>query len=167
MKFKIRPWDLDDLTDLVRHAGNYNVAKNLRNRFPHPYSIADGEKFIRYQMEKDPTQHFAITANGHAIGSIGLMLMKDIHCKNAEIGYWIAESYWGKGVMSSMVPEIVGYGFENFDITRIFAVVSNRNIGSGKVLENSGFDLEARFKSTLFKNGSFHDELVYAIRRST
>jgi RimJ/RimL family protein N-acetyltransferase len=90
----------------------------------------------------------------------------DIHKKNAELGYWLAEPYWGKGIVSNAVKEIVTYGFENFDIDRIFARPFGTNIGSQKVLEKAGFILEGTFKNTLYKNGVYLDELIYAVRKN-
>jgi len=165
-KIQIEPWSMDHLESMAFYANNINVARRLRDIFPHPYSIEDGKQFIQKQLNCNPAENFAVIANGKAIGSIGLMPKRDIYCKNAEIGYWIAESFWGKGIVSTLVPKVVAYGFEHFDIDRIYAVVSHRKPASCRVLEKCRFQLEARLESTLFKQGEFHDELIYAVRKN-
>jgi RimJ/RimL family protein N-acetyltransferase len=84
---------------------------------------------------------------------------------NAELGYWIGQPFWGKGIMTTVIQKMVKYSFENFDITRIFARPYGSNIGSQKALEKAGFKLEAKFEKILIKNNVFEDELVYAIRK--
>ena len=89
----------------------------------------------------------------------------DVHRKNAELGYWLAEPYWGQGIITRAITRMVSYGFEHWDIHRIFARPFGTNIASQRALEKAGFVLEARFEKTIFKNGEYLDELVYAIRR--
>jgi RimJ/RimL family protein N-acetyltransferase len=110
----------------------------------------------------NPTKVFAIDVNGEAVGSIGVFPQTDIHEKNAEMGYWLAEEYWGQGIMTKAIQEIVDYGFRTFDIIRIFARPFSTNLKSQRVLEKVGFTFEARLKSALFKNGEFMDEIIYA-----
>lgn len=156
---------MDDVESLVLFANNFNIAKNLTNQFPHPYTKENGEAFIKMATGENPYRIFAIEIEGQASGGIGLHPQTDIHIKNAELGYWLAEPFWGKGIMTKAVKEIVEYGFKNFDLTRIFARPFGTNLGSQKVLERAGFQLEARFEKALFKNGEFLDELIYAVRR--
>jgi [ribosomal protein S5]-alanine N-acetyltransferase len=108
----------------------------------------------------------AIDINGEAIGGIGIHPKDDIECKNAEMGYWLGEPFWGNGIITKAVLQMVDYGFVNFEIDRIFARPFGTNIASQKVLEKTGFVLEARFAKTLFKFGEYQDELIYAIRRN-
>lgn len=165
MKAQIRPWSLDDVEDLVKYANNPRVAANLTDGFPHPYTKADAERFITMAMSATPTRIFAIELNGEAVGGIGLHLQEDIYRNNAELGYWLAETFWGKGIMTEIVKEIVNYGFAHFSINRIYARPFGSNRGSQRVLEKAGFVLEAHFYKTLIKNGKLEDELVFAIRR--
>lgn len=162
MNYKLRQWSMSDIESLVEHANNYNVAKWLANQFPYPYDINDGETFIQSTSNDSPQKIFAIEIDGKAVGSIGIFPKTDIHEKNAEIGYWLSEKYWGKGIMPRAIAEIVAYGFEHFDIARVYARPFSTNIGSQRVLEKSGFKLEARLEKALFKNGEFLDELIYA-----
>ena len=162
MEFKLRKWNEADLDSLVKHANNSNVAKWLTNEFPYPYTQENGKAYLSRIANDNPTKIFAIDVNGEAVGSIGITPQSDIHEKNAEIGYWLAEKYWGQGIMSKAIQEIVEYGFQTFDIVRVFARPFSTNLSSQRVLEKAGFSLEATLKKTLFKNGEFMDEVIYA-----
>mgnify|MGYP003578146716 FL=1 len=165
MQFTLRPWQPADLESLVRYANNPRVAQNLMNSFPHPYTEVDGRAFISLALQMKPPNRMGIEINGEAAGGIGLHLQPDIYCKNAELGYWLAEPYWGNGVMTEVVAQMVAYGFQHFDIDRIFAKPFGSNLSSQRVLEKAGFVLEGRFEKTIFKNGVYQDELVYTVRR--
>jgi len=161
MDFILRKWNNADLESLVKYANNQNIAKWLTNEFPHPYTQEDGEAFLSMIAQHNPTKVFAIEVNGEAAGSIGIFPQSDIHEKNAEMGYWLAEEYWGQGIMTKAIQEIVEYGFQTFDIVRIFARPFSTNFASQQVLEKAGFTLEARLKKALFKNAEFMDEIIY------
>lgn len=161
MDYILRPWRSSDLDSLVKHADNYNVAKWLTNQFPHPYTYESGKGYIEMVGKDNPTRVFAIEIEGEAAGSIGIFPQTDIHEKSAEIGYWLSEKYWRNGIMSSAVRDIVKYGFDTFDIVRIYAKPFSSNERSQRVLEKAGFALEARLKKALYKNGEFMDELIY------
>jgi RimJ/RimL family protein N-acetyltransferase len=161
MDVKLRKWNEADLTNLVKYANNWNVAKWLTNAFPHPYTQEDGKAYLSMIADDNPLKVFAIEVGGEAVGSIGIFPQSDIHEKNAEMGYWLAEEYWGQGIMTKAIQEIVEYGFQTFDIVRIYARPFSTNLKSQRVLEKAGFALEARLKNALFKNGEFMDELIY------
>jgi [ribosomal protein S5]-alanine N-acetyltransferase len=165
MKFTLRPWNISDLQSLVKYANNPNVAKNMTDQFPHPYTEDAGKAFIRFANEAIPTRIFAIDVRGEAAGGIGIHPQTDIHRKNAELGYWLAEPFWGQGIVSAAVKEIVEIAFTTFDIDRVFARPFGTNTISQKVLEKNGFVLEARFENVLIKNGEKLDELFYGMRR--
>lgn len=167
MNFKLRNWTMNDLETLVKYANNFQIAKNLTNFFPYPYTFEAGRSFIGACMDATPPNRFAIEVAGETVGAIGLHLQADIYIKNAELGYWLAEPFWGKGIMTQAILQMIDYGFSIYDIQRIYARPFGTNIGSQKALEKAGFTLEARFEKTLFKNGEYLDELVYAIRRKT
>ena len=133
----------------------------MTNGFPHPYTQEDGEAYLSMIAHDNPTQVFTVEVNGEAVGSIGIFPQSDIHEKNAEMGYWLAEEYWDTGIMTKAIQEIVEYGFQTFDIGRIFARPFSTNLASQRVLEKAGFTLEARLKKALFKNGEFIDEIIY------
>jgi len=163
--FKIRPWDITDITSLVKYANNWNVSKNLTDKFPYPYTESDGKAFIELANHDYPVHIFAIDIHGEAVGGIGIHPQQDIFIKNAELGYWLAEPFWGQGIISEAIPKMVAFAFTTFDIDRVFARPFETNIGSQKVLEKNGFVLEGRFEKILFKRGEYYDELIYAIRR--
>jgi [ribosomal protein S5]-alanine N-acetyltransferase len=165
MDFQLRPWTLQDLDSLVQFANNYKIARFMTDQFPHPYTNEQGQAFIEYATRSIPPNILAIEIDGKASGGIGIHPQIDIHRKNAELGYWLGEPYWGKGIVSHAVIQMVDYGFRNWDIDRIYARPFGNNLASQRVLEKAGFILEGRFYQTLFKNGEHIDELVYAIRR--
>jgi len=162
MDYKLRAWKKTDIDSLVEHANNYNIAKWLTNQFPYPYDKEAGEAYLNSILNDNPTKVFAIEVNGEVVGSIGIFPQADIHEKNAEMGYWLSEKYWRNGIMTKAIAEILDYGFRTFDITRIFARPFSTNLGSQRVLEKAGFELEARLKKALFKNGEYLDELIYS-----
>jgi RimJ/RimL family protein N-acetyltransferase len=165
MTFSLRPWTMNDLPSLVKYANNPKIASRLTDAFPHPYTKENGKAFIEMATKNSPVNVFCIDINGEACGGIGLHAQQDVHRKNMEMGYWLAEPYWGKGIITNAITQTVEYGFRNFDITRIFARPYGSNLASQRVLEKAGFKLEAKLERTLFKNGIFEDEFIYAVRR--
>lgn len=165
MECIIRPWKLSDLESLVKYANNPAVAKNMTDGFPHPYTKESGEKFLAMAMNA-PERIFAIVVNNEAVGGIGVHPMSDIMRKNAELGYWLAEPFWGQGIVVNAIKQIVPIAFTNLDIDRIFARPFGTNKASHRVLEKAGFKFETRFEKTIIKNGELVDELYYAIRKS-
>ena len=165
MKFKLRPWSISDLDSLVKYANNWNVAKNLTDKFPFPYSESNGKAFIEFATKDNPIHIFAIDIEGQAVGGIGIHPQDDIHRKNAELGYWLAEPFWGQGIISNAIKQAVDFAFATYDIDRVFARPFGTNAASQKVLEKNNFILEGRFEKVLIKNKEYLDELIYAIRR--
>jgi len=167
MNFTLRPWAMSDLDTLVVYADNYEIAKNLTNHFPHPYTRESGEGFIAMASKKEPYNVFAIDVKGEAVGAIGVHPQGDIFSKNAEMGYWLAEPFWGKGIMTEAIRRMLDYSFKTWEVDRVFARPFGSNLGSQHVLEKVGFTLEARFDKTIWKDGRYEDELVYAFRKHT
>lgn len=166
LNVKIRSWDLSDAPYIAEFANNRNIADMLRDGFPYPYSIKDANNFIQAAIKKDASAHlFAIDYEGISIGSIGAIFKDDIYRLNVEIGYWLAEEYWGKGITTKAIMLISRYIFTSFDTLRIFAEPFADNIGSQKALEKAGFRKEARFKNNIIKNGIIKDSMIYAILR--
>ena len=165
MHLVLRPWRLSDLPNLLKYANNPNIAANMTDGFPHPYTKADGLKFIAFANQDDPVHIFAIEVDGEAVGGIGIHPQSDIHSKNAELGYWLAERYCGRGIISQAIPLMVKFAFDTYPITRVFARPFGRNVASQRVLEKCGFKLEARLEKTIFKNNAFEDELIYSVKR--
>lgn len=165
MKCRIRPWTISDIDNLVKYANNRNVAKNLTDKFPFPYTESHGRAFIERASQQDPIQVFAIDIDGEATGSIGIHPQDDIHRRNAELGYWLAEPFWGKGIVSDAIKQALDFAFSTYDIDRVFARPFGTNIPSQRVLEKNNFTLEAKFENVLIKNGKLLDELIYGYRR--
>lgn len=166
MNFTIRAWNINDLDNLVKHANNPNISKFMTDGFPYPYTKEHGEKFIEMAVSHHPTRLFAIIVDNEAVGGIGIHPQTDIMRKNAELGYWLSEDHWGKGIISNAIKEMVTYAFENFEITRIYARPFGNNIASQKALQKAGLQLEARLKNTIYKNNEYLDELIFSIRKS-
>ena len=165
MQFTLRSWKPDDLDSLVLYGNNPHIAQYLTDKFPNPYTPEKAKAFIAHNTKEKTPNVLAIDVEGEAVGAIGIHPQSDIECKNAEMGYWLAEPFWGKGIMSEAIQHMVNYGFQHWDINRIFARPFGTNIGSQRALEKAGFVLEARFSKTFFKKGEYLDELVYAVRK--
>jgi [ribosomal protein S5]-alanine N-acetyltransferase len=162
----LRDWRRGDETSLALHANNYKIWRNVRDRFPHPYSLEDAERWIEHARNEDPLTNFAIVVEGAAVGGIGLIFHGDIYHRSAELGYWLGEAYWGRGLATEAVSGVVEWGFANFDIARIYAGVLAWNPASARVLEKAGFQFEARLRRAVTKEGVTMDELMYAIVRA-
>jgi ribosomal-protein-alanine N-acetyltransferase len=152
-KIKIRPFNLSDCKSLATHANNRLIWEKLRDRFPHPYTEMDAIQFIQIVSNNSPISEFAIDVNGDAVGAAGIIIKDDIYKGNGEIGYWIGQDYWGKGVATYVVGELVRLGFDKFKLYRLSAEVFENNIASTRVLEKNGFTKEATLKHAITKNG--------------
>ena len=164
MNCKIRRWELSDARDLATALSNKKIQDNLRDGLPYPYTEQDGKEFISAMLaaNENDTFAFAITVNGKVIGSIGAFRQTNIHNKTAELGYYIAEEYWGKGIMTEAVKQLCDYVFSHTDIIRIYAEPFAYNIGSCRVLEKAGFQYEGTLRSNALKNGNVFDMKMYS-----
>src|SRR6218665_2729103 len=160
MNFILRRWQSGDEQSLVENANNYKIWKNLKDVFPHPYTITDAYEWV--SIASGSSESFAIQVDDKAVGAIGILLKDDIYRKNAEIGYWLGEAYWGNEIISNAIPDIVNYTFANYDVHRIYAGVFEYNIPSIRVLEKAGFEQEAILRKSLTKEGKLYDEHIYA-----
>jgi [ribosomal protein S5]-alanine N-acetyltransferase len=163
--FSLRAWHKDDVKSLAKYANNLNIAKNMTDGFPFPYTEETAKNFIKMTQQFKPNRFFAIVVNKEAIGGIGIHPQTDIQRKNAELGYWLAEEFWGNGIIYRAILEINKYAFENFDINRIFARPFATNLASQKVLQKAGFKFECKFEKTLIKNDELIDEMFFSVRR--
>lgn len=164
MNCKIRRWEFSDARDLATALSNKKIQDNLRDGLPYPYTEKDGKEFISTMLaaNENDTFAFAITVNGKVIGSIGAFRQTNIHHKTAELGYYIAEEYWGKGIMTEAVKQLCDYVFSHTDIIRIYAEPFSYNIGSCRVLEKAGFQYEGTLRSNALKNGNVLDMKMYS-----
>jgi ribosomal-protein-alanine N-acetyltransferase len=156
---------LDDAAALQRCANNRKIWINLRDVFPHPYTLEDARAFLSFVRRENPQTTFAIATASEAIGCIGLRLGSDIHRKSAELGYWLAEPYWGRGIMSEAVDRFTRHAFEVFDLQRIYAEPFANNPASARILEKAGFVREGGLRASVVKDGKVLDSLLYACVR--
>jgi len=159
---EVRSWRVSDLDSLVRHADNRNIWINLRDRFPHPYTKRDGQRFIRSMRESEPETAFAIVVESLAVGGIGFALQQDVDRTSAEIGYWLGEPFWGRGITTEALVAVTRYAIETHGLTRIFAVPFAHNTASCRVLEKAGYALEGRLRRSAIKDGRIVDQSQYA-----
>jgi RimJ/RimL family protein N-acetyltransferase len=161
----IRPWRLDDAESLAKHANNRKIWLGLRDLFPHPYTIQDAHEFLQRAISERPTTNFCIEVNSSASGGIGIRLGQDVHRHAAELGYWLGEKFWGRGIITEAVMAFTDFCFDNFQLRRIYAEPFANNPASARVLEKAGFLFEARLKSNVIKDGKLLDSLLYAKTR--
>lgn len=168
MKCRIRKWELSDAKDLAAALSNKKVQDNLRDGLPYPYTEQDGKEFISAMLSADENETFAfaITVDNMVLGSIGIFRQGNIHRQTAELGYYIAEEYWGKGIMTEAVKQICEYVFANSDIIRIYAEPFAYNIASCRVLEKVGFQYEGTLRSNAVKNGKAIDMKMYSLLKT-
>ncbi len=153
---------MDDAESLATYANNVKIWQNLRDGFPHPYSIEDAHTFIRRAVSADPETMYAICVEGAAVGGIGFSLHTDIERVSAEIGYWLGEPFWGRGIVSEALQAVTEYAVEKHGLLRVYAVPFEANIASHRVLEKSGYRLEGRMHKSAIKDGKVMDQLIYA-----
>ncbi|WP_325200086.1 GNAT family N-acetyltransferase [Oscillibacter sp.] len=165
--FALRPWQRTDAESVAAAADNPNIAANLRNAFPSPYTLADAEWFVGDCIAQGEARQLmrAIVIDGRAAGSISVSIKDDVYEKSAELGYWLAEDYWGRGVMTEAVRQICREAFDRFDILRIFAEPFAENLGSRRVLEKAGFLCEGTMRRGVYKNGRVQSYCIYALLR--
>lgn len=164
MLCQIRKWDLKDAEALAAALSNKNVQDNLRDGLPFPYTKTNAEEYITAMLSSNENNvfAFAITLDDTVIGNIGAFRQTNIHQQTAELGYYIAEPYWNRGIMTKAVQQICEYIFSHSNVIRIYAEPFAHNIGSCRVLEKAGFQLEGTLRSNAVKNGQVLDMKMYA-----
>ncbi len=162
-RFVLREWQKEDEEELAELANNKKIYDNLRDAFPHPYTKEDAKAYIAMMSANKKDVGLAIEIDGKLAGSIGAFFKEDVYRKSAEIGYYLGEAYWGKGIMTEAVKVLTAYVFANYDINRIYAEPFARNIGSRRTLEKAGFILEGVLKQSVIKNNIFEDSCIYAL----
>lgn len=158
----VRSWKRSDAKSIAKHANNRDIWLNLRDAFPHPYSIADARKFIKMAHSLNPETLFAIEVDGEACGGIGFSLNDDVERVSAEIGYWLGEKYWGHGITTEALKALTQYAIDEHHLTRVYAIPFEWNSPSFRVLEKAGYQLECRMRKSAIKDGKIVDQLLYA-----
>ena len=162
----VRSWRKQDAGDLVPHANDRRVWRNLRDAFPHPYRIDDAERFIAMATQMSPETYFAIEVNGHAVGGVGYTLHTDVERIGAELGYWLGAEFWGRGIATSVVRAVTACAFEAHpELCRLYAVPFAWNPASARVLEKAGYRREGTLRRSALKDGHVLDQWMYAIVR--
>jgi ribosomal-protein-alanine N-acetyltransferase len=161
-EYRIRDWAPADAGSIAKYANNRKIAMWLRDRFPYPYTKSDAEAFLAAVAQQDPRTTFAIATQDEAIGGVGLEFGADVHRFTAELGYWLGEPFWGRGIMTDAVRCFTAWAFENFEVYRIHAAAFAGNHPSVRVLEKAGFEREGCLRASVFKNGTIMDQLLYA-----
>ncbi|WP_224996770.1 GNAT family N-acetyltransferase [Cesiribacter sp. SM1] len=159
---RLRPWHTSDKAALLKHANNYKIWQNLRDRFPHPYTHADADWWLQHAGQQQPLSLFAIEVNGEAAGSIGLDLQQDVERTSAELGYWLGEAYWGKGIATAAIRAITTWAMPALGLSRIYALPFIHNQGSVRALEKAGYLREGVLRRSAIKEGKILDQALYA-----
>jgi [ribosomal protein S5]-alanine N-acetyltransferase len=159
----LRPWRSADAASLVTYANNVNVARQLRDRFPHPYTAADARRFIQSTATVRPTTSFAIVVGEEAVGGTGFAAGADVERYSAEVGYWLAEPFWGRGIAPDAVRLLSRYAFDSCNMLRLFALPFADNAQSIRVLEKAGYTREATLRASSVKHGMVRDQALYAL----
>ena len=162
----MREWRPSDKPSLLRHANNRNVWRNLSHRFPHPYTDADADSWFGLVRNSPDALRWAIDVAGEAVGGIGVEPGEGIYAKSGRFGYWLGESFWGRGIMTAAVRQTTDYIFTHLDLVRLEAPVFEWNPASMRVLEKCGFVRESVQRRSVFKDGQLIDAVMYARVRS-
>jgi RimJ/RimL family protein N-acetyltransferase len=158
----VRLWRMEDAESIVRHANNINVARQLRDRFPHPYTRANAMGFLKAATSAPEPSNLAIDVGGEAVGAIGYVPGIDVERYAAEIGYWLGESHWGRGIVTEALLLVTAHVFDASNMLRLFALPFADNASSIRVLEKAGYVREARLRSSSVKYGEPRDQMLYA-----
>lgn len=158
---RLRQLRRDDAEAIAIHGNNPKIAANLRDRFPHPYTVEDARRFLDY-VESDAGECVAgIDAAGEAVGAIGLQFRSDIERCSAELGYWLGEAYWGRGIMTAAIRGFASWAMPRFELTRVYASVFAENAASIRVLQKAGFIRVGVLRKAAVKDGAYRDYVLY------
>ncbi len=159
---RVRSWQKADASSLVEHANNFNIAKHLRDRFPHPYTTKDARDFLKHAVAANDPSNLAIEVEGVAVGAIGYVPGRDVERYSAEIGYWLGESHWGRGIVTEAVRLVTEHAFVQMGFLRLFALPFADNAGSVRVLEKAGYEREGLLRASSVKFGHPRDQYMSA-----
>lgn len=163
--FLLRPLRPEDAESLARHANDIRIWNNVRDLFPHPYKRTDADAFIAMASGKSPVQDFAVVVDGEAAGCVGYVHGTDVERVSAEVGYWLGEPYWGRGIMSEAVNALAEHIFDTTGIRHLLAPVFGHNAASMRVLEKAGFRKAGILHDSAVKNGRLIDLHLYELTK--
>lgn len=162
----LRPWRASDAESVALHANDREVWRNMRDRFPHPYTVKDAKDWIAFVATVPPGTNFTIEIEGTAVGGISFEPLADVFRVGAEIGYWLGRPYWGRGITTEAVRAVTDHAFRHFDFIRLQASVFSWNPASARVLEKAGYALEATNRRAMIKEGEVGDRWLYVRLRT-
>ena len=158
----VRDWTAADKPALLMHANNPNIWRNLADKFPYPYREGDADAWLASVAQMAEPSHWVIEAEGACVGGIGVTLREDIYKKSGLIGYWLAEPFWGRGIMTATVRAAAPHGMSRFGLVRLEAAVFEWNFASMRVLEKCGFYREGVLRASVYKDGKIGNSVLYA-----
>ncbi len=165
-KYKIRNWAKEDFPALAKYLNNKKIWDNCRDSLPYPYSENDAQQFIQFVSNQNEQNNYCVEVNQEAAGNISFARGIDVERYNAELGYWLAEPYWGKGIMTQMLVLAIRSYFSHTDVIRVYANVYAGNMPSMRVLEKIGFRKCGIHRNAYFKNGNFLDCHCYELLKA-
>ena len=164
-QWQIRSLQPGDAPALAKYGNNRAIWRNLWDRHPYPYSIEDAEKWIQFAMGREPETIFAVASREEAIGCIGMLPQEDVARISAEVGYWLGEPFWNRGIATGALRMLTEYAFGELELVRLYATVMEWNPASARVLEKAGYQYEGRLRRSVAKDGQIIDQWLYAMLR--
>ena len=164
-EWQIRSFQPEDAPALAKYGNNREVWRNIWDQHPYPYGIGDAEEWIQHAIQQSPETIFAIASATEAIGCIGMLRQNDVARLSAEVGYWLGEPFWGRGIATAALKALTEYAFAEFDLLRLYATVMEWNPASARVLEKAGYQYEGLMRKSAIKDGQVIDQWLYAIVR--
>jgi RimJ/RimL family protein N-acetyltransferase len=163
----LREWQKGDIETLVLLANNKKIADKMRDIFPSPYTRKDAEEWISLNLDRKPATNFAVKVNEKLAGGCGIKIKDDVYKCSGEIGYWIGEPFWGKGIATIAISLLMDKIISEFPFfVRIYAEIFENNKASMRVLEKNGFHLESiRIRSVIKNNIIMNDHVWVKIIR--
>ncbi len=162
----VRPFRATDAVSVAAVANDRRIWEQLRDLFPHPYALADAQRYIDRVETLDPPRSLAIVVDGQAVGAVGIEIQNDVNRRSAEIGYWLGVDFWGRGVASEALHLVSPWAFTTHDLLRLYALPFADNLASIRVLEKAGFELEGLLRQSAVKDGRIRDQKLYARLRA-
>lgn len=158
----LRAWRAEDAEALARNANEREIARNMRDAFPHPYTLEHAQRWLAENSSARPVRLFAIDVEGEAVGGAGIGALGDVYRRGGEIGYWLAKRLWNRGITSEAVDALTRYAFTTLDLARVQTGVLAWNVASMRVLEKCGYEREGVQRRGAFKDGQFVDLVLFA-----
>ena len=162
MKIELKRWSFEDKEFLIKMCNT--IDRNyLSDRIPDPYTDESAEWWLNMVEENDEKNGVfrEIVVDGKIAGAVSVEQKGDVYRKDSEIGYYLLQEVYSKGIMTEAVRQICEIAFEKLDIVRITGMVYEPNIASKKVLEQNNFLLEGVMKKAVIKNNNIYDLCIY------